>query len=311
MQDTPFAASTTAHPPDPVWRGARIIVIALLVGVGINHLYWALTDWNLVDMNVYWEAAQRIRAGEPLYADGSNTFHAYRYAPWFAAAWVPLTYLPEAFVGAAWSGVLLAASAAVLWPLARLRTTPARLLVVMMLPLLIPMVTGGNVQPLMVAALLYGLPRRSGPVWVGLAASLKVTPILFVLVYLGRREWARAATTLVVAAVLLSPALLLGLSPTTVDPGPVAALPAISPFVYIGAVAITSLAALWVNAKRPRYGLVAAALAAVVALPRLFLSDVTTLLAGVPFQELDGPPTGSIRRHRQKSGANTGATNMG
>lgn len=268
--------------PEPLWRSARLIAVAVIIGVGINHLYWALTDWNLVDMDVYWDAAQRIRAGEPLYADGANTFHAYRYAPWFAYAWVPLTYLPKALVAIAWSAVLLAASAAVLWPLLRLRSTPALLLLAMMFPLLVPMVSGGNVQPLMVAALLYGLPRRSGPLWVGLAASLKVVPILFVLVYLGRREWTKAALTFAIAGALLAPALLMGLSPTTVDPGPAAALPAISPALYVVVMLATSGVALWINVRKPTFGRVAAATAVIVALPRLFLSDVTVLLAGQP-----------------------------
>jgi hypothetical protein len=152
----------------------------------------------------------------------------------------------------------------------------------MMFPLLVPMATGGNVQPLMVAALLYGLPRRSGPLWVGLAASLKVAPILFVLVYLGRREWTKAALTIVIAAALLAPALMMGLSPTTVDPGPVAALPAISPVLYVVVALAASLGALVVGARWPMYGPIASAAAAVIALPRLFLSDVTTLLAGLP-----------------------------
>jgi hypothetical protein len=276
------AARVAGDLPDPIWRGARLIVIALLVGVGINHLYWALTDWNLVDMNVYWDAAHRLRAGESLYANGANTFHAYRYAPWFAAAWVPLTYLPKAAVGFAWSAVLLAASAAVLWPLFRLRTTPALLLFVLMLPLLVPMASGGNVQPLMVAALLFGLPRRSGPLWVALAASLKVAPILFVLVYLGRREWTKAAITVLIAVALLAPALVMGLSPTTVDAGPVAALPAISPVLYVVVAITASIAALVVSARWPAYGPIASASASIIALPRLFLSDLTTLLAGVP-----------------------------
>jgi hypothetical protein len=268
--------------PEPLWRGARLVVLALLIGVGINHLFWALTDWNLVDMNVYWDGALRLRTGQSLYLDGANTFHAYRYAPWFAAAWVPLTYLPKALVGFAWSAVLLAAGTAVLWPLLRIRTTPALLLVAMMLPLLVPMATGGNVQPLMVAALLYGLPRRSGPLWVGLAASLKVAPILFVLVYLGRREWTKAALTIAIAAALLAPALMMGLSPTTVDPGPVAALPAISLVLYVVVALAASLGALIVSARSPTYGPIASATATVMALPRLFLSDVTILLAGLP-----------------------------
>lgn len=272
----------TAAPPELVWRAARIVALALLVGVGINHLYWSLTDWNLVDMRVYWDAAMRLRDGEPLYADAAtNTFHAYRYAPWFAYAWVPLTYLPQSIVGVAWSAILLAASAAVLWPLVRIGSTPAILLAVLMLPLLVPMASGGNVQPLMVAALLFGLPRRSGPLWVALAASLKVAPILFVLVYLARGEWLRAGLTLVLTAALLAPALLMGIGAVTVDPGPVAALPAISPVVYVIVAALTVGVAFWIGRTRPAYGPLAAATAAVVALPRLFLSDVTLQLVGL------------------------------
>jgi len=282
-------------------RLARMVAIAVLVGVAVSHVRWMIADWNLHDMNVYWDAAQRLRSGDSLYADGANTFHAYRYAPWFAAAWIPLTYLPKAFVGFAWSTVLLAASAAVLWPLLRMRTTPALLLVVMMLPLLVPMASGGNVQPLMVAALLYGLPRRWGPFWVGLAASLKVAPLLLVLVYMGRREWKNAALTIGIAGALLAPALLMGLSPTTVDPGPVASLPAVSPVLYVAATVLAITAAAWVSARRPAFGALAAATAALIALPRLFLSDVTILLAGTPLRK-PTDSTGERASERREEG---------
>lgn len=56
------------------------------------------------DVAAYWGAAERIRAGEPLYVAGvANASDLYRYAPWFAYAWVPLTYLPSDIVTSAWS----------------------------------------------------------------------------------------------------------------------------------------------------------------------------------------------------------------
>jgi hypothetical protein len=267
--------------PAPVWRGARLVVLALVIGTGINHLYWSLTDWNLVDMQVYWDAALRLRAGEPLYEPGVDTFHAYRYAPWFAIAWVPLTYVPQGLVGVVWSGLLLATSLVLVWPLVRQGTTFSLLLAALMLPLLVPMASGGNVQPLLVAALYYGIPRRSGPLWIALAASLKIVPILFVLLYVARRQWLQATVTAVLTGALLAPALLFGLSRSTVDSGPVAALLAISPVLYVVAVILAIVAVLIVAVRIPRYGALACAGAAQVALPRLFLSDLTLLLAGI------------------------------
>lgn len=264
-----------------VRRGARLIVVALVIGTGINHLFWSLTDWNLVDMEVYWDAALRLRAGEPLYEPGTDTFHAYRYAPWFAVAWVPMTFLPKVAVGVAWSAVLLATSAALLWPLVRHATTFSLLLAALMLPLLVPMASGGNVQPLLVAAVYYGIARRSGPLWLALAASLKIVPIVFVLMYVARRQWVHAAVTVTLTAALLAPALAFGVSWSTVDSGPVAALLGISPVLYVVAAVAATAGALVVNLRAPAYGALACAAAALVALPRLFLSDVTLLLAGL------------------------------
>jgi hypothetical protein len=65
----------------------------------------------------------------------------------------------------------------------------------------------GNVQALMVAGIVWGLQRPSGPVWVALAASLKVAPILFALHYLRRREWRKLGLTLGLTAALWIPML--------------------------------------------------------------------------------------------------------
>jgi hypothetical protein len=51
-----------------VARLARMVAIAVLVGVAVSHLRWMIADWNLHDMNVYWDAAMRLRNGQELYA---------------------------------------------------------------------------------------------------------------------------------------------------------------------------------------------------------------------------------------------------
>ena len=45
----------------------------------------------------------------------------YRYAPWFALAWVPFTYLPREAVLLVWQILMLAAGLTLLWPLLRPR----------------------------------------------------------------------------------------------------------------------------------------------------------------------------------------------
>ena len=100
----------------PAWRYARLIAIAVIVAIGVNSIVYAIFDWHLADMHVYQDAALRIRAGEPLYGGDVDALSAYRYAPWFAYAWVPLTYLPQAVIDVGWSVFLLAGSALALWP---------------------------------------------------------------------------------------------------------------------------------------------------------------------------------------------------
>ncbi len=84
-------------------RLARTVALAVIIAIGIFNVYMAVTHWDLLDANAYWQAGLRLRAGEPLYpaltsAEGSEI---YRYAPWFAWLAVPWTYLPEVGGGCA------------------------------------------------------------------------------------------------------------------------------------------------------------------------------------------------------------------
>ena len=270
-------------------RLARTVALAVIIGIGIFNLYIAVTGWTLSDAGAYWQAGLRLRAGEPLYpqlaaAEGSEI---YRYAPWFAWLAVPWTFLPQWLAGALWSALLLGASAVALVPLLRLR---AWVLVAFFAPILVGISAVGNAQPLIVAALVLGVERRTGPFWIALAASLKVFPLLLALVYAGRRQWVRFALAVALTGVLWIPAVLLyDLTSYPVSPGEAAGLIAF-PVAYF---AITGLAIGATLALAPtRWGWLAGAATVVLALPRLFVYDVTYLMTG-PLgarQPADNPP---------------------
>jgi hypothetical protein len=266
-------------------RFARIVILAILIGIGVSHIVFAIRDWPLGDMDVYLAAATRLREGEPLYVAGDVAVNSYWYAPWYAALWIPLTYLPREVVAIAWSLILLGATATVTWLLAREGSTAA-IFALLVGPPLFAVSAGGNVQALMLLALLVGLHRRWGPVAIAAAASLKFAPILLVMVYVARREWWRAAASLAFSAALLIPSYLMGITAAGVQSEAAPSLIAVSPILY-GAVVVASAALVLVVPRR--FAPLAASAGAVLALPRLFVYDVTMVAVGTA-READPEP---------------------
>jgi hypothetical protein len=279
-------ASPIAAPLTPelsgrtVVRAARLVALAIVIGWSISNIWFHVTSWNLADMDAYWNAAMRVRDGGDLYPVLSDTSRAdvFRYAPWFAWAWVPITYLPKELVGVVWSVVLLAATWVALRPL--MRADPTSLAALTLLgSFLVWAVTVGNVQPLLIAGLVHGLERRSGPVWVGVVASLKAVPILYALVYLGRGEWRRAALAVAVAAVFAAPFLLYDLSNYPAGSGDAPSpLIAIAPLTFAGAVVVLGGLTLWLARRRSGFDRLAASVTVLAALPRITLLDLPQLL---------------------------------
>jgi len=257
-------------------RLARTVALAVIIAIGIFNVYQAVIGWTLSDAAAYWQAGLRLRAGEELYpavasVDASDV---YRYAPWFAWLAVPWTFLPVQLAGVLWSIVLLGASALALVPLARAR---AWVLVALFAPILVGISAVGNVHPLLVAALSLGVERRSGPAWIALSASLKIFPIIFAVVYAGRREWWRFGAAVALTAALWAPALLYDLAGYATDPGR-AALLAGAPILY--AVVVASAVGAVLAAARTRWSWLTASVAVCLALPRFFVYDLTYLMVG-------------------------------
>ncbi len=268
--------------PNTPASAGRAVVTLLLSAMAVVGLGTAAGNWYLTDLKAYLEAGR-------LLASGGNPFdvallerglpYHYHYSPWFAAVFVPLTALPVELVRIGWSALLVAASGAALIPLARSHGAAAIPLLALLGFLMLNLVAEGNVQPLLLAGLVWTLERRAGPVMIGIAASLKIAPILLALVYVGRGEWRRAGVAALVTATLAAPTLLFGLPETataTGGTGLFTTAPVLWAVLVLAAVAATGLLA------RTRFGWLAAATATVVALPRLLVFDVTNLLAAVP-----------------------------
>ena len=253
------------------WRLSTGLSVALLVVYVLVVLPpWIPLGWHHSDMDAYWLAGERIRAGEPLYvtfASGPDDAMNYRYAPWFAYLWAPLTLLPRPIVDFGWFAVLLGSGLALLAPL---RGMAGVALALLMLPPLFLGIGTGNVQTLMVAALALTLHTRAGPVVLALVASLKGLPLLFVLVYVSRREWGKVAMTLGLTALLVAPMLLYDLS---AYPG--AAERATLPLWTWPLVGLGALIAAW---RWPRWSDVAASGAVTALSPLQFLYNLGYLL---------------------------------
>jgi glycosyl transferase family 87 len=265
-------------------RLATRIVIGLLFGTMLIRIALIATDWNLGDINAYWLAAERLKHGEPLYLGSldPDSYRVFRYAPWFAWLWVPLTYLPRTLVEVLWTAGLGVASLAILVGLARLRSAAAWALAMIMAPWLLSLVQVGNIQPFVVAALAFGISRRSGPLWVGITASLKGAPLLFSLVYLARREWMRIVLAVLVTAVFMATFLLYDLSGYTTDPGRSYSLYYyVSPLAWAAAVGVAAVAALVLAVRRSPYVWVATAVAVILLAPRTHVTYATYLVVGL------------------------------
>ena len=264
------------------WLGA--LAIGLLSLFAALDIWLRRENWQFEDVRAYWDAAMRLREGLPLYGgtDDPNSYEVFRYAPWFAYLWVPLTYLPRAAAELVWGGVLGGSALAVLFALVRLRTAAAVALAVLLLPMFHSLVQVGNVQPLLVAVLAFGVSRRGGPLWIAAAASLKATPILYTLVYVARREWVKVGLTLLLAAALLAPMLLTDLGAYQTDPGASFSLYYyVSPLAWAVAAGAAVLLATWLAWQRSEWLWVATAVAVALLAPRAHPTYATFLVVGL------------------------------
>jgi len=277
-------------------RVPRNVVMAILLGYFAYSLASWFLVWNPADGGAYYDAASRLTHGQPLYPPINPEAHeVYRYAPWFAVAWIPLTALPRDLALHAWSLAMLGCAFAAMWPLLRRPSWARVALAILVGQTLVETAMFGNAHPLVVALLVWTAGRRSFPAWVGVAASIKLVPIGFALVWAGRRQWGQAAMAVGVAAVLFAPMLLFDLGSYPTDPGTgLLSLYAVSPPLW-AAVALASLVAtVWLAVRGSPYAWVAAAVLMFLGPPRVVTSYLGFLLVAVQLIEGEGrQPSGT------------------
>jgi len=273
--------SATSRPSRPA--AATLALAALLGALAVWIAFAGIPAWHVQDMSAYRGAAERLATGAPLYAPPGSILDSadvYRYAPWFAVLWMPFMAIPDEPMRVAWSAVLIAASLVAVLPLLR-TPTPLRVAIAGLgLVVCLRAAAIGNVEPLMAAALVHGVERRSGPLWIAAAASLKGGPLALALVYAGRGEWRRVAVTLALTAVLVLPMLLFDLSNYRTDAGAsISVLALAGPIPWLLILTVAALATL--SLARTRWAWLVAAVTALLALPRLGFYNFPLLLVGV------------------------------
>jgi hypothetical protein len=276
------------------WRALLIglIVGFALISLAAVHVASGLHDFSN-DFGTYFDAGTRIRQGGQLYLpplDGDPDGLMYKYAPWFAWLWAPVSLLPRQAAALGWSALMAVASVWALVPILRRPSWAGAAVVGFFGPLLFYTSMTGNVQPLLTGLLLHTVEhRRLGPVAIALAASLKAFPALFAIVYLCRRQWGRFALAAGLTIVLTTPMLLYDLSDYVVAPGFSITPSHWAPGFYVLLAASALVAAALFASTRFRW--LAAAAAVSMSMTRLLWYDLTFLLVG--FAPLTAEPFGS------------------
>jgi hypothetical protein len=269
------SASLSIRRWDVIVRVARFVALLLL---GCSALFWMAVILSSGppggDIERMWLGALRIRAGEPLYTDFGDPQLFYTWAPWLAWIWLPLTYLPKTVVTVLWLALCFVGWAVSLWP-AR-KSLP---LLLLFAPLTLFAAWWGNVQPIMTAWLVLSIRRPWGPFGVGLAASLKVSPILLAVPWLATGQLRKAVIASGVAVLFGGPALFSGINHYPFGLAPLLSLRGISIPIWIGVTAGAIGVALVPANTRFRH--VASALATIASRPSLLLYDVGYLMVGL------------------------------
>jgi hypothetical protein len=260
-----------------------ILILGLSIGltltfVGVGEALGLVPSAAEHDWQAYYNAAERLRTGQSLYppVEDPGTASVYRYPPWFAVVWIPLTYLPREVASIVWVSAMFVAGGFALLPLLSSGRRPAILLGALLMPFLAQAAIHGNVQPLLVALLVHSVDDRWGPISIGLAASLKGFPIIYALVYAMRREWRKFGIAVGLTAVLAGTLLLADLTDYPLYPGSLAGLWLISPVAWAAGAAVAIAAALWFARSEVRW--FAASVAVVMSIPRLLYYDMSFLL---------------------------------
>jgi hypothetical protein len=265
------------------WVFVAASVLGLIIGLDTLVLHLRLDP--LADVRAYYDAGARLNAGLPLYEQTATTDDPgfYRYPPLLAIAFRPLALLPFDSAALIWEAVLI-----VLFLGTLVRTgVRNRWTWIVAGWLAAPIAWSLAVGQAQVAVTF--LVALGAPWAIALAGHLKVLPLLVAVYWLGRRD--RAAIVRVVVWTFALGLLSFVLEPsgtmaflTFSDLGHVGnienrSLYAVSPVLWV--VSVVALVALSMRFANSKAGWPLAVALSVLATPRFFMYQASTLQAAV------------------------------
>jgi hypothetical protein len=271
------AATTALRSP----RFLALLVLAVLGGSLL--VFVAVTRWAVPsDELAYWQAAERLVAGRPLYDPTLpvGTPYIYLYPPPLAQVLAPLTLVvPAVAYMWAWTVLLLGC----LWFLG-LRRPLVALALVAFLPVAIEL-WFRNVH-LVLAALAVLALRRHAVFWV-VGAAIKITPVIGLAYLLAKGRVRDALVAGVIGAVALgasvavSPDAWRGFLDLALAQGGGASASFVS-VPFVARLAIAAVLAVVAGRMAPRWGEVLLVVALVIGNPSLTMTSFAMLAAIVP-----------------------------
>lgn len=267
-------------------------IIGAIAGFGVAWMH-ILND-PLADAHAYYDAASRLNAGQPLYPAGldPNGNHIYLYPPLLAIALRPLALLPFEWFALAWELIVIGSFVALVRYLGVRRKATWLAIGLLGVPI-------GWALTVAQAHIPMTLMLALGQPWsIAIAASLKLTPVLIAIWWLGRRNFEAFFAFLVWSALLVLVQVVL--EPTgsfayfrSIGFEQIGQVRNISPYaqspvlwlvlLLVGALVTLALA-------RTRWGWAAAVTLATLSPPRLLIYMLTGLLAAVRQPRSAGDP---------------------
>lgn len=191
-QGTLIAAKRRLRPPP----GSEVVVGWMVVAAALYIRWSASATWNFVDLTDFYYGGVSVLEGVDVYAPRPGVL-AFNYPPFAAVAFVPL-----GIVGLSVSKVVFTMATLVAYVVSLVairRALGARWTTTILLgaaglalePVVRTLVLGqiGIILMGLVLADLYLMPARFRGVLIGLAAGIKLTPAVFVLYLVLRRDW--------------------------------------------------------------------------------------------------------------------------
>lgn len=180
------------------------VALAFMVTAMFGWAQWrGISKGIWVDLDVYVMGARTLLDGGDLYAVASSVDLRFTYSPFAAAMFVPLALLPVAVARLLLTVASLAALATVITVVSRrLGLRPVAIAwIVVATAALEPMMRNlllGQVNLILMALVvidLLVLPARWRGFLIGMAAGIKLTPAVFIVYFLLKRDWASLVRT--------------------------------------------------------------------------------------------------------------------